>query len=49
MLAHQENPDVILITESHTHSRISYEELSLKGFNNCRNDREEGKDGGCII
>ena len=49
MWAHQKNLDLILITELWTHSQISNAEIILKGYDTCRNDREERRGGGCFI
>ena len=49
ILMQKDDPDLILITESWTHSEIKNAEISLKGYEICRCDREEGRGGGCLI
>ena len=49
ILTHKEDPDLILVTESWTHSEIMNAEISLNGYAICRNDREDTRGGGCLI
>ena len=45
----EENPDIIMITESWANDKICDAELSLSGYTILRNDRSAGRGGGCLI
>ena len=46
---YEENPDVVMITESWANDKICDAELALSGYTTLRNDRNVGRGGGCLF
>ena len=49
LLAFENSPDVILITESWTNSNITNAEINLVGYSVIRTDRPDYRGGGCLL
>ena len=47
-MVYEEDPDIILITESWTNSYIPLAEIHIPGYEIIRKDRVNRKDSGCV-
>ena len=49
MVVHDENSDIIFITESWTAEHIGEAEINIPGYDLIRKDRMNKREGGCLI